>query len=207
MKSKTFRTQPLFLRNTYPGAGRWQIPLIKKQPIDLNNLNVLSYNNICNGSKPLFHSFGIHFFVDDYRFESVYSNPEKSYKKLKPHRILFTPDFSQYCEMQPWRRIESVGKGRWCGAYWQDQGSTVIATVSWSTPESFDYAFDGIQQGAVVAIGMIGCKSSKVNFLKGFWTMCERIEPECIICFGTPFPEMLTENLLVIDYVSTWRVA
>lgn len=206
MKSKVFRTQPLFLRNTYSGDGRWQIPLIKKQALDLNNLNVLSFNNIRNGSLPLFNSFGVHFFVDDCRFEQAYTNPEKTYKKLKPHRILFTPDFSLYGEMQPWRRIESIGKSRWCGAYWQEQGSNVIATISWSTPESFDYAFDGVEKGATVAVGMIGCKSSKTAFLKGFWTMQERIEPECTVCFGSPFPEMFSVNLLTIDYVSTWRI-
>lgn len=205
MKSKVFRNSPLFLRNSFPGVGRWQIPLIKKQVIDISSLDVLSYNNVRKSDMPLFHSFGVHFFVDDCRFESVYYHPEKNYKKLKPYRVLFTPDFSLYQEMQPWRRIESIGKSHWCGAYWQSQGSKVIPTMSWSSPESFEYAFDGVEKGAIVAIGMIGCKANKRNFLRGYEAMQERIEPGQIVCFGSPFPEMRSKNLYEIDYVNSWR--
>lgn len=205
MKSKIFRNSPLFLRNDFPGEGRWQIPLVKKQRIDLGDLNVLSYNNVRSNDLPLFHSFGVHFFVDDYRFVPVYEKPELCYTKLKPYRILFAPDFSLYREMQPWRRIESIGKSRWCGAFWQSKGAHVIATISWSSPESFEYAFDGVEKGAIVAIGMIDCKSSKSSFLKGFYAMQEKIEPSKIGCFGSPFPEMQSSKLVVIDYVKSWR--
>lgn len=105
MKSHIFRTQPLFLRNSFKGDGRWAFPIIKKQNIDINNINFISYNNARYNEAPLFRNFAIHFFVDDMRFEIVYTKPEYSFKKLKQYKILLTPDFSLYGEMQPWRRI------------------------------------------------------------------------------------------------------
>ena len=205
MKSYEFRNQEKFLRNGYKGEGRWALPKIKKQPVNLNNLQFLSFNNTRCNEQPMFRDFAVHFFVDDKRFEVVYSQPERNLEKLKQYKVLLTPDFSLYAEMQPWRRIESTGKSRWCGAYWQSKGLTVIPTISWSTPESFDYAFDGIEKNSFVAIGTLGCKHAKRGFLKGFDAMCERLSPQCIICFGTPFSEMEKEPIFTVDYVNSWR--
>lgn len=205
MKSYEFRNQEKFLRNGYKGEGRWALPRIKKQPVNLNNLQFLSFNNTRYNEQPMFRDFAVHFFVDDKRFEVVYSQPERNLEKLKQYKVLLTPDFSLYAEMQPWRRIESTGKSRWCGAYWQSKGLTVIPTISWSTPESFDYAFDGIEKNSFVAIGTLGCKHAKRGFLKGFDAMCERLSPQCIICFGTPFSEMEKEPIFTVDYVNSWR--
>lgn len=205
MKSYEFRNQEKFLRNGYKGEGRWALPKIKKQPVNLNNLQFLSFNNTRYNEQPMFRDFAVHFFVDDKRFEVVYSQPERNLEKLKQYKVLLTPDFSLYAEMQPWRRIESTGKSRWCGAYWQSKGLTVIPTISWSTPESFDYAFDGIEKNSFVAIGTLGCKHAKRGFLKGFEAMCERLSPQCIICFGTPFSEMEKEPIFTVDYVNSWR--
>lgn len=51
----------------------------------------------------------------------------------------------------------------------------------------------------IVAIGMIGCKRNKRDFLRGYNYMLERIEPDAIICLGDPFNEM-DGNLVVLDY-------
>ncbi|SHK87243.1 protein of unknown function [Fibrobacter intestinalis] len=205
MKSKSFRNQQRFLRNSFDGEGRWGIPIVKKQVVDLTNQRFISFNSTRNNEAPMFRDFAVHFFVDDNRFEIVYNQPERNLDKLRQYKLLLTPDFSQYAEMQPWRRIESTGKSRWCGAYWQHEGMIVIPTISWSTPESFDYSFDGIEEKSYVAIGMIGCKHSKKNYMKGFDAMCERISPECIICIGKPFHEMETQPLHVVSYTDTWR--
>ena len=205
MKSYAFRNQQRFLRSSFKGDGRWDIPIVRKQQIKLSNINFLAFNSTRNDEAPMFREFAVHFFVDDNRFEVVYSQPDKNLAKLKQYKLLLTPDFSLYGEMQPWRRIESTGKSRWCGAYWQSNGLTVVPTISWSTPESFDYAFDGVEKNAYVAVGMIGCKHSKRSFLKRFDAMCERITPECIICVGEPFHEMEAQPLYTVSYVNTWR--
>lgn len=107
--------------------------------------------------------------------------------------------------MNLWRQIESVAKNRWCGAFWQSKGLTVIPTISWSTPRSYDFCFDGIEKSSIVAIGMIGCKSNKTEFLRGYNTMLEKIAPEAIICFGEPFDEM-AGKIIPIDYHSSRKV-
>lgn len=203
--SKTMRADPLFMRNQQQVRGQLGIPLVKKQEIALSDIQLIAYSDTRSNESNINKQCGVHFFVDDYRFEGVYRNPKRSLAKLSQYAFLLTPDYSTYADMNPWRQIESVAHNRWCGAYWQSQGLTVIPTVSWSTPSSYSYCFDGIEPGSIVAIGMIGCKRNKTGFMRGYNAMLDKIHPEAIICFGTPFSEM-KRNVIVVDYQKSRKV-
>ncbi len=143
--------------------------------------------------------------MDDYRFESIYRQPEKSLARYSQYAFLLTPDFSTYADMDLWRQLESVAKNRWVGAYWQSKGLTVIPTVSWSDARSFEFCFDGIEKGSIVAVGMIGSKHSKLGFMRGYHAMLEKAEPSEIICFGDPFPDM-EGKIIPVDYRESRKV-
>ena len=146
---------------------------------------------------------GVHFFVDDYRFNAIYNNPEKSLEKFSQYKFLLSPDYSTYADMNYWRQLESVAHSRWVGAYWQSKGLIVVPTVTWSTPLSFSFCFDGIEKGAVVAIGMPGCKSGKTAYLFGYNHMLERIKPSVVLCVGTPFEEEVLTLLAIMLLILT----
>lgn len=203
--SKNMRSDQLFMRNEYAGCGKWNIPLVKKQKLNIDNLSLIACSDTKSNDSALNKQNGVHFFVDDYRFEGIYNHPEKSLSKYAQYAFLLTPDFSTYADMDLWRQLESVAKNRWCGAYWQSKDLTVIPTISWSTPGSYDFCFDGVEEHSIVAVGMIGCKQNRLNFMRGYSVMLERIHPEAIICFGTPFPEM-RGNIVTVDYHSSRRV-
>ncbi|MDO4459313.1 MAG: DUF4417 domain-containing protein [Clostridia bacterium] len=204
MTSKEMRSNPLFMRNQFASEGKWGFPIIKKQKLDISNIELISCSDVSRKDTKNLHK-GVHFFVDDYRFESIYNHPQKSLEKYRKYRFLLSPDYSLYADMEPWRQIESIGKSRWVGAKWQEEGMIVIPTVSWGLSRSFEFCFDGIQKNSIVALGMIGCKQNKKNFLKGYFQMLSKIEPEAIICLGKPFPEM-KENIIYIDYVKSRKV-
>ena len=199
------RMDPLFTRNAFKSHGKLEIPLIKKQPLDLSNVSLIACSDTRIKDNSINKQSGVHFFVDDYRFNGIYNNPMKSLAKYAQYRFLLTPDFSTYAEMPVWRQIESVARNRWCGAFWQHNGLLVIPTISWSTPRSYSFCFDGVEEGAIVAIGMIGCKHEKTNFLRGYQEMLNRLHPQAIICFGTPFDEM-KGNIITVDYLSSRKV-
>lgn len=205
MTSLEFRTNPLFLRNGFETEKKWGFPIVRKQEIELENIDLISYADTRFTDSEENHKKGIHFFIDDYKFEGVYRNPEKSIGKISQYAFVLTPDFSTYSDMDYWRQLESVAHSRWCGANWQDQGLIVIPTVTWSTPKSFEFCFEGIEKNSIVAIGMIGCKRSKEDFLLGYNEMLRRLEPSAIICFGTPFDDM-KGNLIAVDYLESRKV-
>ena len=204
MTSVIFRNDPLFLRNEFEVEGKWGFPIVRKQELNLNDIELISCADVSSKDTKNLHK-AVHFFVDDYRFENTYNHPENALKRYGKYRFLLSPDFSLYSEMNPWRQIESVGKARWVAAKWQDAGKIVIPTVSWGSARSYEYCFDAIEKHCIVAIGMIGCKRNKRDFLRGYNYMLERIEPDAIICLGDPFDEM-DGNLVVVDYQKSRRV-
>ncbi len=205
MTSKAMRENPLFMRNSFPSIGKWGIPLVKSQVLPSVNINLVACSDTRTDDNKENRKKGVHFFVDDYRFENIYNNPDRSLKRYAQYAFLLTPDFSTYAEMALWRQLESVAQNRWVGAYWQSKGLTVIPTVSWSTPRSFEFCFDGIEQSGTVAVGMIGCKHGKAGFMRGYNEMLERLKPENIIVFGSPFSEM-EGNIIQVDYLASRKV-
>lgn len=197
--SQSMRDDELFMRSSYDSCGRWEIPLVKKQNVSLDNLELISCADARANDNEVNKAKGVHFFVDDYRFESIYNNPNRSLEKYAQYAFLLTPDFSTYADMNQWRQLESVAKNRWCGAYWQNKGLLVVPTISWGTPMSYEFCFDGVEKGSIVAIGMVGCKRNKAGFMHGYNEMLNRIQPSQIICYGTPFPEM-HGNIIAVNY-------
>ena len=204
MKSKEYRNDPLFLRNEFDSDNQWGFAIIEKKSLDLDSIELISCADISSKDTNNLQK-GIHHFVDDYRFEGLYSHPYRCINTYSKYRFALTPDYSLYSEMNLWRQIESVGKSRWVGANWQKHGITVIATVSWGQPSSYSFCFDGIEKHSIVAVGMIGCKQSRPSYMRGYYAMLEAIEPEAVICLGTPFPEM-EGHIIPVDYISSRRV-
>lgn len=205
MTSKEMRSNSLFMRNGFISRGKWGLPLIKSQKIDTSNIELIACSDTKANDNKINRQKGVHFFVDDYRFSGIYDNPKRSLERYSQYAFLLTPDFSTYADMDLWRQLESVAKNRWVGAYWQSKGLTVIPTVSWGLSQSFEFCFDGIEQGGIVAVGMIGCKCSRSSFMRGYNEMLERLNPKIIIVFGTPFPEM-KGNIVSVDYLSSRKV-
>ena len=186
------------VRNEFLMSQKLEIPLIKKQNFVLNKIRLYSYSNTKYVDSKNLHKT-IHFFVHDYRFENVYSNAEIAKEKLKQYYALCTPDFSLYTDMPIILQMYSTFKNRWCGAYWQSLGLNVIPTISWSNEKSFDFCFEGIEKGSIVAISTHGNKKCKEEFMLGYNKMLEIIEPCAILCYGIPFSEM-KGNIKVFPY-------
>ena len=46
MTSEEFRTNPLLLRNQFERSGTFEIPVIRKEEIDLENLSLIGYDKL-----------------------------------------------------------------------------------------------------------------------------------------------------------------
>lgn len=203
MTSKEARTNDLFLRNRYFSDNKWGIPFLHNQNICVDNLKLLGFDN--SKSKDIINKDKtIHFFIDDYKFQSLYYRPKLNLNKLRQYNSVMTPDFSLYSDMPIAKQIDNVFKKQWCGAYWQSQGLKVIPTISWSTYESYEFCFSGVEKGSVVAISTVGSRKVKDLFLSGYNEMIKRINPNEIICYGKPFEEIANE-VIFIDYLSSKR--
>ena len=189
----------MFLRNQFKSVGMFKLPLVKKQEISLEDVSLIGYDKInqSNDYKSI-----VHFFLDDYKFESIYNNPEKKIEALRQFKAVLTPDFSMFVEMPIALQLFATFKNRWTGAYLQQQGIKVISTVRWGDLTSFNFCFDGIEKGSIVAVSTIGVKKQKSHFMLGYNEMLSRIKPSKIICYGKPFDEM-KGDIIEVDYAKT----
>lgn len=189
----------MFLRNQFSGVGMFKLPLIKKQDVNLENVSLIGYDKI-NQSKQTENI--VHFFLDDYRFESVYKNTDEKVELLKKFKAVLSPDFSMFTEMPIPLQMYNCFRNRWTGAYLQKQGVTVIPTVRWGDLASFSFCFDGIEKGSIVAVSTLGVRNEKSHFMLGYEEMRRRIKPSKIICYGKPFDEM-KGDIIEVDYAET----
>lgn len=150
----------------------------------------------------------VHFFLDDYRFETVWSRPRKALAALTPYRTLLAPDFSLYQDWPLSLQIWNTYRSRWCSVYWQAQGFTVIPTVSWSTAESFSFCFLGLPQRSVVALSTVGVNLDHPLeyqlFMDGFQEMVQQLQPSRALCYGS-VPAACHELVEVTTYPTRWQ--
>lgn len=147
----------------------------------------------------------VHFFLDDYRFETVWSRPQKALAYLRKFQILLTPDFSLYADMPHALQLWNVYRNRWCGAYWASCGFSVIPTVSWAGRESFAFCFAGIARHSLVAVSMVGVQRSDHGpFAQGFRELLARLEPSGVLCYGR-LPDDLAKTVEIYPYPTRWE--
>lgn len=143
---------------------------------------------------------GIHFFLDDYQFNRLWTNIDRYVPMLSQFRYVMSPDFSTYADFPKAIQIYNHYRKHWVGVYLQQEGISVIPTISWSTPDSFEWCFDGEPVGGTVAISSVGCMNSKARkalFLSGYVEMVKRLHPERILFYGDVPPEC-TGNIVRI---------
>lgn len=208
-----YRTSQALLRNQFPGNGKLKIPIIPKfeaKAGDFDDLLLIGFDKTHLEDNNHLNRM-VHFFLYDYRFERVWKNPDNDIEKLSRYRAVLSPDFSMYLEMAPVMQLYNVFRNRWCGAYWASKGIRVIPTVNWGDEATFDFCFQGIEKGSTVAVSTYMAsehdnrKDQKEWFMSGYNEMLRQIEPERIICYNTPFPEM-EGNIVYVDYErSSWR--
>ena len=198
MTSEKFRTNPMFLRNQFKGDGVFEIPKIEREEIELENVELVGYDRLSEkGTDKI-----VHLFLDDYKFEAIWNDPESRIDRLKNYKAVLAPNFSVYTEMPLSLKVYNTFRSRWCGAYFQSKGIKVIPTVAWGEPSTFWFCFDGLTQGSVVAVSTVGVRKEKTLFMQGYNELIRRIKPKAVICYGEPFEEM-QGKIIKVDYAKT----
>lgn len=204
-----YRTNPMFLRNQF-GTDMPMLKKVSLQDEEKEGLRLIGFDIAKTETDTHFNRF-VHFFLYDYKFEDIWNNPDKYIEKLSQYKAVLTPDFSMYIEMNENMQRYNTFRNRWVGAYLADKGIRVIPTINWGLENTFDFCFNGIEKGSTVAVSTYIASAhgnrtdQKEFFMAGYNEMLNRIEPETIICYHYPFPEM-KGNILFVDYdLSSWQ--
>lgn len=160
----------------------WQMPIIKNNKFIPKDLIGFNYAKSSENKDA-----GIHFYVDDYQFERIWSYPEKYVDILLEYDCILSPDFSLYLDMPMPMKIWNTYRSRQIGAYYQSKGLIVIPTISWAEKETFEFCFKGIPKGSIVSVSTIGVKRDEYAlsiWKEGMDEMIKQIEPSDILVYG-----------------------
>ena len=69
----------MFLRNQFKGDGVFEIPKIEKEEIELENIELIGYDKLNENETDKI----VHFFLDDYKFEAIWNDPEPRIERLR----------------------------------------------------------------------------------------------------------------------------
>jgi hypothetical protein len=74
----------LLVRNEFRGVGKYDIPLMRKQRIDLDKIKFLDYTKAKINDGENAHKT-VHFFMHDWKFDKVSTNPTANDARLYVH--------------------------------------------------------------------------------------------------------------------------
>lgn len=191
-------------------SGGWDtlntalINFTEDYPILSSMLYVFDYQLVvCNNYKSITSKSMVSMFVDDYILERYWNDPTKYINYFKNVKYLMSPDFTIYVDMPQPMQMWNVYRNRLVGYVWQSAGINVIPTISWGDVNTFDFCFEGVEYGSIVAISNIGCRNEehKRYFDNGFVEMQKRINPKQIVflCNKKYKKDYHQENIVFID--------
>lgn len=134
-----------------------------------------------------------HCFVKDNIQNHYWNNPMQGLEKIQGLTGVISTDFSMYrdftIEQQKWNCF----KNRVIAYHWQQHCKNVIPTASWSTPQSFDWCWDGLPSKSVLAIttnGIVTDKEGYRLFIGGLDELIRQKDPIALVVCGHFFSWM-----------------
>lgn len=171
------------------GDGRYGFPRVLAQDLpDLAELRWVGFNYAKGVKDP--ERCVLHFFVDDYQFERVWSNPEAYLPLLKRFAAVVMPDFSTYLDFPLCLRLYNWYRNCWLARWWQDNGVTVIPQVGFGNEdeEEYDWFAEAIPRGVPVVISSVGTQGADREaarlFDLGYTAMIDRLQPIRVYLYG-----------------------
>lgn len=178
---KTVKTYNMLEFDEYRSEGEFQMPTL--EPCDYIPDKWIGFNYAMNTAD---YEAGIHFYLDDYQFERVWTSPEKYIEILSRFDGVMTPSYSVYMDMAEPLKIWNVFRSRLLGQMMQDSGLNVIPIVYWADERSYKYCFDGLPKNSTLSVYTIGIKDKEVwdVWKAGMDELIRRKSPKTLLLYG-----------------------
>ena len=184
--AKRGQLDALNCRELYPSSAPFGIPSVPRFDGDIPERFVAWPNRKRAGDRD-----GLHFFVDDTRFEPVWRNPGRS-RRAYEGRVVCSPDFSLYPEWPRAALLWNVYRARWTARALAVRGALVIPSVSWAP--GFEDAFCGLPTGGTVAVSAYGARRAGEAYRAGYEAMCDTVRPDRVLVVGGAMPDWLAAD-------------
>ncbi len=161
--------------------GKYQMPTL--YPCDFIPTKMMGFNYAMSSKD---YNSTIHFYLDDYQFERVWSQPDKYIEILSKYEAVLTPSFSLYNDMALPIKIYNTFRSRLLGQMMQDYGLNVIPIVYWNYEDTYEFCFDGLPENATLSIYTMGIKDKETHEMdkKALDELIKRKHPKRLLIYG-----------------------
>lgn len=187
-------------------TDKFGFPIVSSSP-DFECEDLLSFH-LCKSMKIGNKDKAVQFFLDDYKFEQVWTRPNSFINTFKFYGNIVSPTFSIWSNQPYALSLFNMYRSRWCSRYYQEFGINVLIDCRWSDEDSYEYAFSGIEKNSPVIVNTVGTKylDNRKMFIKGFYEMLRVIEPSKLYVYGEYMPIQFDKYFdNVTYYESFWK--
>ena len=131
-RERSYRATNFDFYDPWQTEGNYQMPIVRRCDVVPERLLGFNYAK-CEKENA---ECGIHFFIDDYQFERIWSNPRQTIPRLARFRCVLTPDFSLYLDMPMAMKIWNTYRSRMIGQMMQREG---LRFLGWQLAEGLLY--------------------------------------------------------------------
>ena len=129
----------------FPSNNDHDIPtLLLEMQADFVDLPVKQWGTLPKTAKRKLQGGTWHFYTDDYKFNALWSCPQKLLNTQCPTAI--EPNFSTSDQMPVAVGLYHIYRKRWLARYWQENGVRILVDLNVS-PKLYDYALLGVPTG------------------------------------------------------------
>lgn len=186
------------VENAQFSKGKYDMPVVRSN-IDELPTSLFSYQKVGNKKLELQPKTALHFYVYDYIFDGEHGVWNALIRgtefargfnlgKLEGFDCIIVPDFSLYMDMPVEWQIWNVYRSRVVAHALQELGYKVIINVRWTDETSYEFCFEGIEEGSIIAVGSYGCSKERIDralFDNGLEEAIKRLRPKSIIIYGS----------------------
>ncbi len=186
------------VENAQFSKGKYDMPVVRSN-IDELPTSLFSYQKVGKKKLELQPKTALHFYVYDYIFDGEHGVWNALIRgtefargfnlgKLEGFDCIIVPDFSLYMDMPVEWQIWNVYRSRVVAHALQELGYKVIINVRWTDETSYEFCFEGIEEGSIIAVGSYGCSKERIDralFDNGLEEAIKRLRPKSIIIYGS----------------------
>ena len=150
----------------------------------------------------------VHFFLDDYKFEQIWTRPRDFIHTFLTYGNIISPTFSIWSNQPYSLNLFNMYRSRWCTRFFQEFGINVLVDCRWSDESSYDYAFSSIEKHSPVIVNTVGTKylDNRKMFVDGFEEMLRVVEPSKLYVYGEYMPLHFDKYFDEVTYFdSFWK--
>jgi len=193
MASTAYDVQREYMVTGAKLCGKYQIPQmpicrLRSLPEDTVDFEGSLGKNLRGHNK-----LNVHFYIDDYKYEKVWNQPDKYIDHLRCFNSVCAPDFSVSPKMPFPICLYNKYRNHAVAWYYYLRGVNIVPAVGIYGSEFFDWCFDGYPKDSIVSVcsnGRLRNKESRAEFIEGFKVMCDRINPSRVLFIGIVPDEM-----------------